>query len=354
MKPDDDTLRLLRESARDFCSGISLQDGRAPSSSWWKDVAELGWLAVAAPEESAGAGLGLTGAGVIAHELGRAGYTRGYAETVAVAYALQRARQAGLLDPTPALDHALQEAHSGAAQLALLQPVGPHAPQEALVPDVEAGRLLLLGLDPASGLVLHDVGTSTRQRPASSTSRARDLLLTQADAGLDEGGQFQVLAPPPHAQLVWKNAQMCERALVAAQWVGVVRTALAIASDYARIRSQFGRVIGAYQAVQHAMVDILSTCDAAELLVERALAAIDADRADQDSLADAAAAYARETAWNGLMKTYDVLGGVGFIEVHPINRYTRALMLSLARIGTASACEDATAHHVRPGHWLIA
>lgn len=350
---DDDTLRLLRESARDFCSAISLQSGQEPSSAWWSDIAGLGWIAVAAPEDHGGAGLGLVGAGVVAHELGRAGYTRGYAESVAIHYALQRALTAGRLSRSAALDQALKEGQSGAAQLGLLPTEGEESPGEALVPDVGAHRLLLLGFDEASGLVLHEVGGRLRQRLAKTTSRARDLLLEPSGAGLGGDAIRNVLAPSGAAP-VWDDIQTCQRALVAAQWVGVVRTVLAIALDYARIRSQFGRLIGAYQAVQHAVVDILATCDAAELLVERALTAIDAARADQVSLADAATAYARETAWTGLMKTYDVLGGVGFIEVHPINRYTRALMLSLANVGSASACEDATARHVRPGHWLAA
>jgi len=352
--PDKEMLRLLHDSARDFCTSISLQTGRDPNPDWWPEIAALGWLAVATPEDTGGAGMGLTGAGVIAHELGRAGYTRGYAETVALGHALRRGRRAGRLTAMGALDQALQDSMSGAVQLALMNPMGAHTPDEGLVPDVGAVGLHLLAFDEASGLSLHKVGDHTRQQLARTTSRSRDLLVKQREGSFGHDCIRHGLAQGDAARHVWQEAEMFQRVLASAQLVGVVRTALAIALDYTRIRSQFGRVIGAFQAVQHAVVEILSACDAAELLVERALASIDAGGADQGSLADAATTYARETAWTSLMKTYDVLGGVGFIEVHPINRYTRALMLSLASVGSASTCEDATASHVRPGHWLVA
>jgi alkylation response protein AidB-like acyl-CoA dehydrogenase len=351
---DQETLGLLRESARDFCSSISLQSGRDPSTTWWSDIAGLGWMAVAAAEEAGGSGMGLAGAGVIAHELGRAGYLRGYAESVAIGHALHRGLHAGNLEPTPALEQALRESLSGEAQWAVLQPADPESADRGLVPDVIASRLLVLTCDDPRSLTIHEIGETTRQRMASTTSRARDLSIQREYGGFGHDCKRIDLDAPDTAQQIWNEVQMCRRVLFASQMVGVVRTALTIALDYSRIRSQFGKVIGSYQSVQHAVVDILATCDAAELLVERALAAIDADRADQASLSDAATAYARETAWAGLMKAYDVLGGVGFIEVHPINRYTRALMLSLTGVGSASACEDAVADHVRPGHWLVA
>lgn len=349
---DEESLNLLRASAQDFCGGISLQTAQEPSPSWWADIAALGWMSVAVPEDAGGAGLGLAGAGIIAHALGKAGFTRGYAETVALAHALRHGRDSGRLPAAAALDQVLRDSASGALQLGLVHPLGPHTPDEGLVADVGAHRLCLLAFGDSTGLGLHRIGDATRRQLVRTTSRAQDLLLGLGREGFGQDCVRHDLARGEAAQETWRHAVMLQRVLAAAQLVGVVQTALAITLDYTRIRSQFGHVIGSYQAVQHAVVDILAASDAAEMLVNRALAAIDDGRDDQASLSDAATAYARETAWTSIMKTYDVLGGVGFIEVHPINRYTRAAMLALASVGTASACEEATASHVRPGHWL--
>ena len=351
---DQESLSLLRDSARDFCDAISLKTADAPSERWWSDIAGLGWLAVAAPEDAGGAGLGLTGAAVIANELGKAGYTRGYAETVALAHALRRGRDAGLVPAQEALQQVLQDSGSGALQLSLINPLGPHMPGEGLVADVGAPRLGLITYSESTGLCLHQIGEATRQHLLKTTSRARDLLVCLDGEGFGADCVRIELAQGDAALRVWQDAVMQHRVLAASQLVGAVQTALAISVDYARIRSQFGHLLGSYQAVQHAVVDMLAGSDAAELLVNRALQAIDAASGDRASLADAATAYAREVAWTSLMKTYDVLGGVGFIEVHPINRYTRAVLLTLASLGSASECEDATASHVRPGHWLAA
>ncbi len=351
---DQESLSLLRDSARDFCNAISLKTSDAPSERWWSDIAGLGWLSVAAPEDAGGAGLGLSGAAVIANELGKAGYTRGYAETVALAHALRRGRDAGLVPAQEALHQVLHDCGNGALQLGLINPLGPHMPDEGLVADVGALRLGLITYSESSGLCLHQIGQTTRQQLLRTTSRARDLLVCRDGEGFGADCVRIELAQGDAARRVWRDAVMQHRVLAASQLVGAVQTALAISVDYARIRSQFGHLIGSYQAVQHAVVDMLAGSDAAELLVNRALQAIDTGSGDRASLADAATAYAREVAWTSLMKTYDVLGGVGFIEVHPINRYTRAVLLTLASLGSASECEDATASHVRPGHWLAA
>jgi alkylation response protein AidB-like acyl-CoA dehydrogenase len=349
---DESTLRLLRESAADFCKAITLATGNEPSTRWWSDIAELGWLAVATAEDQGGSGLGLAGAGVIAHELGKAGYARGYGETVALTHALRRGLANGDIASSAAIEKALEETLTGKQQISLLYPLGPNAANEGLVPDVGAMHLLVLTLGADQSLSLHQLTDVTRQQLIKTTSRSRDVLVELHQQSFGNGSVRISLGEGGGAQRVWNDAMETHRMLAAAQLVGVAQTALSMALDYANIRSQFGRLIGAYQAVQHAIVDILACTDAAELLVNHALAAFDARRPDYLSLLHAATAFAREAAWTSLMKTYDVLGGVGFIEVHPINRYTRAMMLTLSSLGSASECEDAAANHVCPGHWL--
>ena len=72
--------KLLQHTAREFLSENSslavvrdiLENNRGYSQSLWKEVAELGWLGVAIPEEYGGAGFGYLELAVVAEEIGRA------------------------------------------------------------------------------------------------------------------------------------------------------------------------------------------------------------------------------------------------------------------------------------------
>jgi alkylation response protein AidB-like acyl-CoA dehydrogenase len=344
----DEIVSMLRDAARAFCSESVGRFGADAGAALWNEIAGLGWLGVAIDEESGGSASGLIAAGVIACELGRAGHTRGYAETIAFGAALARA---GLQthEPVAAL---LREIARGEIQLAFFRPFLPDRAEAAddhgLIPDAGARRLGVVTWFGTDGLVVHELDADARRQAVRTTSRALDLAFRAGDA--NAGLRLPVSGDA--ARAVWDDALMLYRCLAAAQLIGAAQAARGVCTDYALVRSQFGHLIGAYQAVQHTLVDMLAAGDAAEMLVLRALSALDQRAPDETSLAAAAIAFARETAWSGLMKTYDVLGGVGFIEEHPINRLTRAILPVVANIGSASDCEDAVAAHVRRGHWL--
>lgn len=354
---DDDTLELLRDAARSFSQANAERTTATPAeaASFWQELVALGWLGVAIDEEHGGSGSGLVAAGIIALELGRTGHTRGYAETVAFGAMLQRAGM-----ETDAVATVLRDVAQGRMQLAFLRPFsepasgyldGQNAEGDGWIPDAGAGRLAVLSWSEERGLLLHELDARARSRLVRTTARATDVAW-RAELSPGNAAALTTLARGEAGRTAWDDATVLYRCLAGAQLVGATQAALATSKDYALVRSQFGHRIGSYQAVQHALVDMLAATDAAELLVFRALSALDARAPDQASLAAAAACFARETAWMGLMKTYDVLGGVGFIEEHPINRLTRALLPLLASVGSAAECEDAVAARVRPGHWL--
>jgi alkylation response protein AidB-like acyl-CoA dehydrogenase len=124
-----------------------------------------------------------------------------------------------------------------------------------------------------------------------------------------------------------------------------MRALVEIAADYARIRVQFGHPIGSYQAVQHALTDMFSAADAAEMLALQCLA-------NDGTRREAALAFVRESAWRSVMSAYDVLGGVGFVEDHPISSYTRGITSLLGHVGTAAECDARAGRVVTSRHWL--
>ncbi|GAB3374719.1 acyl-CoA dehydrogenase family protein [Amycolatopsis echigonensis] len=106
--------------------------------------------------------------------------------------------------------------------------------------------------------------------------------------------------------------------LAVAEAAGVARWCLTTAVEYAKVREQFGQVIGAFQAVKHLCAEMLCRTEAAEAL------AWDAASAVGDPLAAAsAAAVALDAAVENAKDCIQVLGGIGFTWEHEAHLYLR-------------------------------
>ena len=94
--------------------------------------------------------------------------------------------------------------------------------------------------------------------------------------------------------------------------------------QHARDRHQFGRPIGAFQAVAHRCADMRSEVDACRALALRAAWAL--DRGDDDELAVAAAlAYANDALRRVAMHAHQVHGAIGFSTEHDLHLFTRRI-----------------------------
>ncbi|MGW4400869.1 acyl-CoA dehydrogenase family protein [Amycolatopsis nivea] len=106
--------------------------------------------------------------------------------------------------------------------------------------------------------------------------------------------------------------------LAVAEAAGVARWCLTTAVEYAKVREQFGQVIGAFQAVKHLCAEMLCRAEAAEAL------AWDAASSVGDPLAVAsAAAVALDAAVENAKDCIQVLGGIGFTWEHEAHLYLR-------------------------------
>jgi len=109
---------------------------------------------------------------------------------------------------------------------------------------------------------------------------------------------------------------------IGAQSVGIAQAAIDCAAKYAKEREQFGRNIGAFQAIQFMLADMATATDAARLLVLRA-----AERKDlklpfsrESSMAKL---FASDTAMEVTTKAIQILGGNGYTVDYPAERYFR-------------------------------
>lgn len=124
------------------------------------------------------------------------------------------------------------------------------------------------------------------------------------------------------------RARIWMLASAASEAIGVASRALDLAVEYAKSRVQFGKAIGTYQAISHALVDAYASTELARSLVHWAWVAIDSDDVAAETAATAAKERATAAAVSVCETAIQVHGGIGFTWESPLHRlYKRALWL---------------------------
>jgi alkylation response protein AidB-like acyl-CoA dehydrogenase len=118
--------------------------------------------------------------------------------------------------------------------------------------------------------------------------------------------------------------------------LGVMEKAQEITLDYLRIRKQFGKLIGSFQALQHQAASNYIRIEATRSLVFQIAAHSDAHRIDC-SLAIAAKAKASEEAIVVTEACIQLHGAIGFTDEHDIGLYLKRAMLLSSLFGNAAA-----------------
>jgi alkylation response protein AidB-like acyl-CoA dehydrogenase len=133
--------------------------------------------------------------------------------------------------------------------------------------------------------------------------------------------------------LVFHQMMIPERLTSAAASLGV-RAALEIATRYSDKRHAFGRPIRSYQAVNFMVADAITRLDAARALVYMAARSVDENASNCRRLVSQAKKFATDMAWEVANKAMQIMGGIGYTEVYPIERVVRDIRLSQIWTGT--------------------
>ncbi|MEU4433339.1 acyl-CoA dehydrogenase [Nocardia rhamnosiphila] len=112
-------------------------------------------------------------------------------------------------------------------------------------------------------------------------------------------------------------------ALVVAELAGVTGWCLTTAVDYAKVREQFGRQIGSFQAVKHICAWMLCRTELIRSVAADAAAAVDSGGAELPIAAAIAAAISLDAAVDTAKDCIQVLGGIGFTWEHDAHLYLR-------------------------------
>ena len=133
--------------------------------------------------------------------------------------------------------------------------------------------------------------------------------------------------------------------MAAAEAAGVARWCLGTASDYAKVRVQFGRPIGQFQAVKHALADMLVEVEqAAAVAWDAAAAWSDTTPGDERALsAQVAGVLTLDAAAHCAKQCVQILGGIGFTWEHDAHFYLKRAMATRQLVADVGALEEGVA-----------
>jgi len=127
-----------------------------------------------------------------------------------------------------------------------------------------------------------------------------------------------------------------ERMTTAAGSLGIARSALEIAARYSDKRKAFGSRIRDFQAVSFKVADSITKIDAASSLVHATAMTIDQglDRRLARRMVSEAKKFSTEVAWEVVNDAMQIMGGIGYTNVYPIERMLRDTRLAMIWTGT--------------------
>jgi hypothetical protein len=145
-----------------------------------------------------------------------------------------------------------------------------------------------------------------------------------------------LVGPENGAAAVFYQMMIPERMTSAAGALGMARAALEVAATYADRRKAFGQKIRSFEGVSFKIADSITQLDAARMLVYGAARAVDAgdDPRRCRRLVSEAKKLATDTAWQVVNHAMQILGGIGYTSIYPIERLLRDTRLIMIWTGT--------------------
>jgi alkylation response protein AidB-like acyl-CoA dehydrogenase len=332
--------QLLRNAARAFLDEHMKpararelwDDPRGESQALWKEMAQLGWLGLALPEDVGGSALGLVETAILQEELGRAACPSPYLPTVLAALTIAEAGTAEQkkrwlpaiatgearasvafmereLDWGPSAIQTRADASGGSVRLTGAKPFVPwaHVADVVVVPAVANGAVALFLVEPrAPGVKL--VPLTAMDPGTRMSSLSLDGALVTRDAQLGDAATLE---------------RLLRRGAVAAcaEMLGAARRCLDMAVGYAKVREQFGQPIGSFQAIRHKCAEMLLEVENSHAATYYAAWALDSDAEDAALAASVAKAYVNDASRRVCGDAIQVHGGIGFTWEYDLHLY---------------------------------
>jgi alkylation response protein AidB-like acyl-CoA dehydrogenase len=280
----------------------------------WPAIVDAGWVGLEVPERLGGAGVTFAEVAVICEEMGRAASANSYLGSAVLAIGTLNA-----LHPSDTRDRLLAGAASGSIRVAIaLEPFD-------FVPDAEGADWILMI---ANGGVADAAVTVTPQPVLDETRRL--AMVTADELEVSEVLRFDG-DPEAQVRLLRDRAAVA----IACDSLGLSEAMLSATVSYAKVRQQFGRPIGSFQAVKHACADMLVKISVARQLVSTAIESV--VHGGDDVAASMAKSYACSAAVDIAGKAMQLHGGIGYTWESGIHVYLKRAALNRSLFGSPAA-----------------
>ena len=313
-----DDQQTIKRTANEFLASRfkadkvrELAESETYDDALWKEVSDLGWPGIFIDEAHGGQGLGTMELVILLEELGYA------------------------LAPCPFLSNA-------AAGLVIAQ-AGTDAQKERWLPGIASGKArgtvgilkegaapLVPDADSAELIVLVDCDTAVVVEASDADVEAVETIdQTRRFARVSaDGGEALDTEVPAGLDRIATG--------IAAELTGVAQRAQEMTVTYAKEREQFGRPIGAYQAVSHGCAQMLLETENARALTYFAGYAADNEPDALKLAASTAKAYASDAGWRVTAAALQLHGGIGFTWEHDLHFFLKRAKTDGYLFGTAS------------------
>ena len=302
---------LERESGSEAARAVMEQAPEGYDKALHATLAELGYLALALPEEAGG--MGAVSLAAVMHEMGRTAFPGPYLDVLLASRALHDAG---------AEAHGLRDrvvAGEALCVLARRETLDDLSSTE-LTASCADGRLeatkqlVPFGAHADAVLVETREGLAICERPTAGWEANAQPTLDHAQrfAELRLSGPAQLVAVGDPARGILETVDRLAALSAAAQLLGLSERALELTLAYTAEREAFGAPIASFQALQHRCADMLLQTESARSAVYRAAWALDHEPAAADELVAVAKAWAGPAARSVCGEAIQLHGGVGF------------------------------------------
>jgi alkylation response protein AidB-like acyl-CoA dehydrogenase len=365
---------MLRSSARDFLAKEApmtyvrkmMEDEVGFTGDLWKKMADLGWMGLILPEQYGGSGLDFVDLIVVLEEMGRVVLPGPFFSTVVLG-------GVALLEGGSELKQALlPKLASGDLKvtLAQLEPSGRwDADGIQLAAKADGGGFVLTG----TKLFVPDAHVADEMVVAARTpdSKGRDgisLFLVDARAAGITTTQLKTMDQTRKlAEVVLKDVRVpADRVLgkvgggwalldrivdrgkvgLCAEMCGGAQRVLEMSVDYAKVREQFGKPIGSFQAIQHKCANMLVEVESSKSVTYYAAWAVANDVAEAPLAAAMAKAYCSDAYRHVSGEGIQIHGGIGFTWEHDMHIYFKRAKSSEVTFGDATWNRELVAQHI--------
>jgi len=347
-----DEQQAIKQTAKDFLATRYKSERmrelasseRGFEDSDWQQMAELGWTGLAVPEEWGGQGLGMVDLTVVMEEMGYALAPSPLASNTIAGLALsfcgsddQRERwlrpiAEGSKRGTLALFDAGTPAEVGKFEMEAAADGGDVilSGEKVLVPDADAADVLLVATSDGRRHIVERAAEGVSVTAEPSIDLTRKLYSVKLDGVRVAAGDT---LPAAAADYMPVFGRAC--IAISAELTGIAQRALEMAVAYAKDRQQFGRPIGAYQAVSHRCAQMLLETENARSATYYAAWTAEAEPESLPLASSMAKAYASDAGWRVANESIQVHGGIGFTWEHDLHFFLKRARADAALLGDA-------------------